>query len=269
MESTLADTYLDVIGSVGFDLGWGRGTAFQETEYNAKKLTTLKQVIKGGLQLFYKPPVGQSGVSHTWSFLKPIATLTLKEGMQWVDLPADFAGLDSRVHVMIENQGYTLPTRGGVRTKYTVYPDQTGRPEVLEVEPTSGPTPHHGQRSRLMVWPQADEDYTLKARYIIQGKMLTGAEPYAYGGAEHSSTIKAACLAWAEIHLDDMHNGPKYRYFMERLAVSISIDREKFPESLGYNGDRSDMLEAGLGRDRRDFQRNWPPVLIEGVFYEG
>lgn len=246
MESSLADNYRDIIGSVGFDMGWGRGVAFGEREWDARKTTTLTQCVKGGLQQFYHPPPDQSGVSYQWSFLKPRARLTFPSGESTVRLPFDFKGLEGTVTVIpgTSGNGFTLKTTRGVRARYAMYSTTTGQPRCLEIEPLKEVNADHGQRFQFVIWPTADADYTLEFNYSILGKMLTGDLPYAYGGAEHSSTIKASCLAWAELHLDDIPNGPKQQYWRERLAASISMDRQKQPHSLGYNADRSDRREV-------------------------
>lgn len=268
MESSLADTYRDVIGGVGFDLGWGRGPDNGEEDWDDNKLRTLKEIVKGGLQQFYNPPPDQSGVSHQWSFLKPLANLTLASGDRLVRLPDDFKGVDGdRVQVVTSTGGqpWSIAVSGLARAKYVVYPDSTGRPELLEIEPIKGTTKERGQRFQFVVWPQADADYTLQFKYSIQGVMLMGELPYAYGGAEHASTIRASCLAWAELHLDDIGNGPKKSYFMERLATSISMDRQKRPQTMGYNSDNSDRFDQR--RNKRDWS-NWPTLTYNDITYD-
>lgn len=268
MESTLADTYRDVIGGVGFDLGWGRGPDNGEEEWDDNKLRTLKEIVKGGLQQFYHPPPDQSGSSHQWSFLKPLANLTLASGERTVRLPDDFKGVDGgRVSIVLSSGGswWSVPISGIARAKYAVYPDSTGRPELLEIEPIRETNKDRGQRSQFVVWPQADAAYTLQFKYSIIGEMLSGNLPYAYGGAEHASTIRASCLAWAELHLDDIGNGPKKAYFLERLAASISMDRQKRPQTHGYNGDNSDRFDAP--RTPRDWS-SWPTLTYNGVEYD-
>ena len=68
---------------------------------------------------------------------------------------------------------------------------------------------------------------------------LTTTFPYHMGGAEHAETVKAACIAAAELHLDDK-KGPRWDYFMECLLTSVNIDRRNKPQNLGLNLDRSD-----------------------------
>lgn len=259
MESSLADSYSDLIGGVAFDLGWGRSP----DNWDETKLETLKEVVKNGLRDFYHPPTDQLGVSHQWSFLKPRVQVTLPDGESTVLLPDDFKGVEGEVLVVTDN-GILRPrlkVGGMTRAQIAAYPSSSGPPQMIDIEPLKQTTPNRGQRFQFVVWPTADADYTLEFYYSILGEFLSGTRPYAYGGAEHASTILASCLAWAELHLDDIAQGPKYLHWRERLAASISMDRQKRPQTLGYNGDRSDELEAGYGTGTR--RHGYGNVLIQ------
>jgi hypothetical protein len=98
------------------------------------------------------------------------------------------------------------------------------------------------------VWPFADEDYTVEFTYYLIPDALSGAAPYAYGGAAHAETILASCKAAAERDLDDITDGPQMRNFRERLAASVAHDRRFKPQHLGYNADRSDRRGWRDGR---------------------
>lgn len=267
MESSLADTYWDVVGGVGNYLGWGSGTHFGDEAWNDDKTRRLKRIVKGGLRQFYNPPPDQSGVSHQWSFLRPVATVTLVSGDETVLMPFDFKGLEGPVYVLDSAGSPTMiPTSDKVRARYAMYPSETGRPQCVEIEPIKATEKERGQRFRLAVWPLADANYSLQFRYSIQGEMLSGEKPYAYGGVEHAETILASCLAYAELHEDDIfRGGPKQDYWRERLATSISMDRQKRPQTLGYNADYSDQLNRGLHRNPREFTTTFAPITYNGA----
>lgn len=266
MESSLTDNYWDVIGEVGFDLGWGRGERFGDEAWADDKYATLKMLVKNGLQQFYHPPA-LGGVSHQWSFLRPVRSVTLLDGERFVLLPADFKGFEG--DILITTGSGLTPTSmrvlGGVHAQYAAYASATGRPQRCEVVPVRGTSSGHGQRFQLSVWPEADQDYTLQFRYSILPDMLTGEYPYAYGGSEHSATIKASCMEVAERKIDKIVGGPHYRHWMERLATSISMDRQKQPTTLGYVGDRSDDYEVGYGSGSRVRYSDWPIISSNGL----
>lgn len=270
MESTLADTYWDVIGEVASNAGWGRGSHFGDEEWDETKTRTLKSIVKSGLRQFYHPPVDQSGVSHQWSFLKPLVRLSVTSGQREVMLPIGFGGVEGSMNLITEQGGVPglVKVTGGVRARYAVQPNATGRPVWGEIEPLRNMGKDHGQRWQLILWPESSADYTLEFYHSIAGEMLTGELPYAYGGAEHSETIQASCLAVWEHRIEDLYPGPKLRHWMDRLAVSISKDREKKPQTLGYNGDRSDYTKERRGTGCNRYGYGYPPLKINGVLYD-
>lgn len=123
-------------------------------------------------------------------------------------------------------------------------PDREGFPELVAVVPLKGT--QGGQRFRLEVFPEADADYTLRFAYEVVPDAISGARPYHYGGAQHTELFLASCIAAAELFKDD-NRGPRWAYFMERLAASVSLDRRSRPQSYGQNLDRS-MAAFGGGR---------------------
>lgn len=269
MESTLADTYRDVIGSLGFEAGWGRGPDNGDPEWDSDQFTTLKLIMKSGLRQFYKPPPDQAGVSHQWSFLSPFVRLALASGQRELRMPRDFGGVEGNVYVASANAGGTpgiCQVGGGVRALYAVYPNSTGRPAVADIEAlrTSGAD---GQKWQMVFYPEPNADYTIEFYYSILGEMLTGDLPFAYGGPDHSETILASCLAVWENRIDDIPNGPRYQHWRERLAASISIDRAKRPQTLGYNADNSDdRYERRSGRYSARY--GYPRLRLNGVLFD-
>src|SRR5262249_26454342 len=131
------------------------------------------------------------------------------------------------------------------REYYAVNPAATGRPQAVAVEVQKNPHPSHAQRANLLIYPAADQDYTLEGRYYIQPEALSTVRPIPYGSSEHSGTLKAACLASAELELDNEF-GVRNAYFLKRLSASIAIDQRAKEQYLGYNGDASDMRGQGI-----------------------
>jgi hypothetical protein len=261
VESSLADTYRDVIGSIGAEAGWGRGPDNGDEEWDATKFTTLKLVMKSGLRQFYKPPPDQSGVSHQWSFLSPRTLLTLPSGSRELLLPFDFGGVEGPLNLVTTSGGSPGQIRvtGGVRARYATHPSATGRPCYAEIEPLRHVDKGKGQRWQMVFYPEPNAEFTIELNYSIIGEMLTGELPYAYGGADHSETILASCLAIWENRQDDIDQGPRYKFWRERLAASISFDRLKRSQNLGYNGDRSDARYEG--RSNRS-GRGWGATFL-------
>lgn len=238
--------YSDLLGEVGFFLGFGRGAGFGDQAWTSRQQTTLDYVVKGGLrQFYYPPPVAGERTGYDWSFLKPTVDFTLQQGHREVQLPDDYGGLEGQVTVVATAQT-TQPwyieweNEGRVRQRYSTVPSMIGAPMfVAEQWSKTGPTALGSQKAHLLFFPQADQDYQLQLPYYVNPNYITTQAPYCYGGAQHSETILESCLAIAEQRLDDM-SGVHGAKFNERLAASIAMDRKSKPLRLGYNADRSD-----------------------------
>lgn len=90
-----------------------------------------------------------------------------------------------------------------------------------------------GQRGELLLWPKPDAIYTLHYRYGVLPDALTSTY-YPYGGMQHAETIKAACLAEAEVHVDGQPGAWEVR-FQERLAASMIADNQNVPDRITHN----------------------------------
>lgn len=255
MESSLSLKKQDYEAAVGRHLGFGRGELSGEPAWSNRQYADIKDCVKSGLRRFYQ--------AHNWSFLRPVATLTLASGGYTADLPDDFGNLEGMVRVTSPTSSARSFRQTGrvrmLRAEHTA--TRTGPPEECEVEPIRGTTATSGQRFRLAFWPTADQAYTLEAVYSLHPDALFGDRPYPYGGEAHAETILEACLAVAEERLDNTR-GVHAAAFEEMLVRSKRYDQRLKPQHLGYNADRSD----GVWWDgRRDRLSDGYTVTIGGV----
>lgn len=262
-EPTLNLTFADFQSAVGFNLGWGRGP------WNTRHQQELDIVVPKGLRLaYFPPPLQPGGESYKWTFLRPTRTFSITSGTRSLELPADFGGFEGDVTLSdsTENASF-FPVRvhgePAIREAFARTPDATGRPRMVAEEWLRGTSADRSQRANLLVYPQADADYTLRVPYYVLPDALTTTHPYAYGGAAHADLFLQACLAAAEVSIDDIRpgEGPQWQLFMIRLATSISLDQRRKPRTLGYNGDSSDDA-GGVYRRWRD---NSAVVTFDGV----
>lgn len=255
MESTLAAAHQDLMQDVGFFLGWGRGAAANDVVWTTQQQQAIDRCVKGGLRNFYH-------CGYNWSFLRPVVILGVEEAAQTLPLPDDFGGVEGQITVGLTTGIQWWPVDfggiGRVYQKYAELPTTTGRPIYCCIEPIKGTTATAGQRFQLRFWPIADDDYQLKFQYYVNPDYLSGAFPYAYGGAQHAETLLESCLALAEKILDNeatLHS----MLFKEHLAMSQQMDRRNKPQHLGYNGDWSDQ------KDQRWGFRGLNPITVGGV----
>ncbi len=263
-ESTLALKKSDLQVSLAVFLGWGRGDAFDEeqTEY---QISRLKEYVDSGCRQFYWP-VLPNGEVYEWSFMKPVATLTLAADASTVQLPDDFGGVEGQITVAnADGEGFDrvqFVGIGQVYAKQSALPAATGRPCLACIEPLKGTTNTKGQREQLRVWPIADQTYTISFAYYLLPDCLSDNYPYAYGGAAHAETLLEACKAAAELGEDDQL-GVHRQMFAQRLIASANMDRRLKPQLMSYNGDRSDYRQS----ERRRWHGEDSQVTYDGVSY--
>lgn len=266
MESTLSLKYSDYAGEVGFYLGWGRGTANGDVAWTAQQQITIDSLVATGIRTFNVPPaVDQDGGTFSWSFLRPTATISLAAGKSVLPLPDDFAGFEGALTISSPTGNVWWPielvNEGQVRELYARSPTITGRPMLAAEQWTKGTGATAGQRAQLYVYPIADTAYQFQVQYYLLPDYVSGAFPYPYGGAAHSETIKAACLAAAELFLDNMI-GPMHENFKMRLSSSMAQDRKSKPQRIGRNRDNSDTQALRSGWNHWGSQ-----ITVNGVQY--
>lgn len=261
-EPTLSTAYSDLRSKVAHFLGYGR----DPDVWTDNQAEDIDAVLKSGLRMFY-----HSG--YDWSFLKPVATLSLVSGANTVLLPDDYAQADGPIIVSVsgESVSYRALPLGPWQPIYQAevrQPGYQGIPQYVCEEPVKGTSPDRGQRRQLHVFPAADTNYVLTFAYRLNADALSVALPYAYGGAQHSETILQACKAAAERDIDDIPlDSPQavhQKSFAVMLEQSKMLDRRTKPHTVGVNRDLSDFRRRG----RNYLPRPLLPITVQGVIYD-
>lgn len=239
-ESTLSLSLTDLEAEVGFFLGWGRGVNFGETAWTTTKQQGITNCVKSGLRAFYFPsPLPSETESYDWSFMRPIRQVLLASQLRYADMPDDFGGLEGDIR-LIDSGRRAIPIQitndQQISQRFFAYPTQTGVPEMVSIQSDGRTSQTKGNRSRLYVFPMADQDYTLEFQYYFLPDSLTVSFPYPHGGTVHAETILAACIAKAELYQDNQL-GPMAANFLDQMKKSVSLDRRNKAQTLGYNSD--------------------------------
>lgn len=232
------------------------------TNISTAELNNLTRLIRNGLRRFYYPPQ-QEGI-YDWNFLRQKCTIQTCVGTRDYLQPFDFGGLDGEL-THDQNDSVIQPV-----SKVTF--DRIMQLRATNVQMTSWPTyyaerpVHSGGRQstryEVMFWPDPDAVYTLYGNMRVLPLNAVSAQPYLYGGVEHSQTILEACLAQAEIQLDGAP-GVHAVEFAACLKTSMALDTTMHaPEKLGYNGNR----RAG---DRSLMRDNLHVENFSAVTYSG
>ncbi len=231
-------TWAELRSEIGFYLGHGRTSA----NWSDEEAATVNAVVNSGCRNFYFPkPLPGMIKAHEWSFLRPIGTFAAVEDAYKYDLPSDFGGFDGGM-IIDDSSSSRKPLRKTGITEImrcqSENPTLTGVPAIF----ADGPKMTAGLMEQVFecwLYPTPNDAFTMKFRYRVNPKKLELSRPYPYGGAEHSETLLASCLAVAEKRVNDGVTFTHQNDFMERLAASISQDQARQPDFYGYNGDRS------------------------------
>lgn len=239
-ESTLALTYEELQSETGRFLGFGGGTEESDSAWTTRQTTAINNAVKAGIRMFYFPaPLPGDAAAYDWSFMRPSRNIAFASGASSAELPDDFGGMEGSVQLVNANRTFTtVPQTNEQRLNvmYASFPDVTGQPQWCAVRLPATTSQTKGQRANLYIYPIADQDYTLQIQYYILPDALSTTFPYALGGATHAETIKAACLAAAELD-QNYQRGVRYEQFVERMRASVSLDRRNKAQTLGLNLD--------------------------------
>lgn len=260
MESNLSLKKADFLAKIALYFGWGE----EPDEWDERKQSVLKDCAESGYRQFlYPPPVG--GIFYDWSFLKPVATLTLAAATSTLTLPDDFGGIEGNITVATPASRWKQPipivNEGIIRELHGRSPEQTGVPQMASVRAIQGVTPDRGQRFQLYWFPTTDVAFTAQVAYYHLGSYLDGTHQYFVGGSAHTETILESCLSIAEQRYDDIPNGVHSQKFFERLAASVAVDRRYKPQTGLRNTDNSDFQD--MAWNNREAVTTYNSVLWE------
>jgi len=207
-------------------------------------------------------------LSEAWALdTEDTVSYTLRHNGNY-DLPDDFGGLEgdmnfpegsNKPNVRIIGEGRIRSLRAGTTSRTYPY--------FAAIRPKKQTTTTTGQRFEIMFFPIPSVTDTLSYKMLVLPELLvttTITDPY--GGAMHSETILASCLAVAESQEDEKRS-VKWQEFMDRLAASIQIDKRMISaDHFGYNRDDSDSAHrTGSRRHPQTFLVSYEP----GPYGEG
>ncbi len=255
-SSGLTVTYDSLMEDIGHWLGWQRSVWTGEQE------ATLQSIILSGARQFYwPPPLPGEARAHSWSFLRPVATLPTVATVEDYDLSADFGGLIGDLYFSEgDDVWHKIAEAGpGAILNYRQQEWEDAVPQFFAIVPDTadGTAP---QNWILQLWPAPDAVYTLKYRYQITPEAIDSTHAYHLGNAMHSETLLASCLAVAEMRNRD-GEATQQNYWLQRLAASVAHDRTFAPRHLGPYGD------PRAGEDL-PLTRRVLPVTYNSVLYD-
>ena len=167
-------------------------------------------------------------------------------GRPTYDLPSDFSAMYGPLTYRAGSTDCSRPieiTREDILRTIRQTGQWTGRPRYAAIRVKTHDATL-GTRWQITFEPAPDAAYELGYRYRVAPPMLTSGSSYPYGGEEHSETLLSACIAAADLMVNDVR-GENYAHWMEMLQASIDLDRSAgAPDFLGFSTDRSDDSEG-------------------------
>jgi hypothetical protein len=226
----------------------------------------IDAMIMIGENMFYggtKMP-GEETI-HAWSFLQSVQTISVTANDASWDLPDGFGGF-AAPHMEYAITG--KPTNIVRIVEYSEIlrmryenPSLTSAEFLLAVAKNQKTRDQStGQRFELQLYPTPSAALSLYVPYYLNPQIMVATTgEYPLGGQPHGMTLLEACLAAAELHINDIDQGPHWKEFMRHMADSIAFDRARTtPTHFGRNEDHSQRL-------RSPFRRH----LASGVTYIG
>lgn len=250
--TTLALTRADLARHVTRHLGWRRDQALNETQS-----ADMRDILGRAERMFYDPePLPNERDRHQWTFRKPVARLTTKDGIGDYDLPDDFGGILG-----------DLTWSDDAGTLWSVPVKQTSDEQIRRMRLNVGvftaaplyyavvPLPSQG--NGLQKWSLLLDRSQLGAltfRYSSNPYQMSEDSHYPLGGQPHAETLLAAAIAAADAVLNDDPRGVSYEVFVQHLRSSVSHDRQQGPRNLGYIGDGPGSDELPMRTQRITFE---------------
>lgn len=184
------------------------------------------------------------------------------------DLPDDFGGLDGdMIYPEASNRPNVRIIGEGKIRSLRISTSSRSDPLYAAIRPKKQTVTTTGQRFEIMFFNVPQVARTLSYKMLVLPELLvTSTITHPYGGAMHSETILASCLAVVESQEDDTR-GVKWQEFQDRLAASIQIDKKMISaEYFGYNSDNSDSAhKSGFRRHPQTYLARYVP----GPYGEG
>lgn len=142
---------------------------------------------------------------------------------------------------------------------------QTGAPSLAACRSrrTGAPVGQAPAGWEFMFWPLPDQDYVLSAPFRVKKHVMVELGEKHVAGSEHDSAIHAfAAWAWYEDDAEDPAVAERFRAAaMERLAESMALDLQNFPDSVGDND--GGVCPENVYRLPRVYAHNGNPIAYD------
>lgn len=226
-ESSLSIGKTEIDKFIANFLGYGRTSASWTTAQTAD----IDQARDAGVARFYG--------EKDWFFLSPPTTLTTVASDYDQDLPDDFGSFRETFYWPVD-QGYSpiIQTSVGKIRELRTQTSSNGIMTHFALNPKTQ-TGASGTRWEVLWYPTPDAVYAMPYRYNVLRDALSATYPYPAGGMAVREAIVEACLAAADLLINDAV-GAHEQMYQVHLQRAKQQDERTQPRTLGQNDDYSD-----------------------------
>jgi hypothetical protein len=166
-------------------------------------LTLVQNIVKRAYRKFLYPVHPESGLFHTWSFLRKREILTTKSDIYRYELPTDFVSMLTSFKMVggenKRNPEYVdIATINGLRTTDI----SRNLPKYFCID-IGNYHKEFGQLHEVKFWNTPDTEYTYEYSYIFEPSMPDTDTDVLVGGARASEVLLQMALAEAESQEDE------------------------------------------------------------------
>lgn len=207
-------------------LGYGS----DESLWTTGELAELDRRVQEAYRwVLYPATIPGERVSHVWSHLRQVTTLSTVAAQQAYELPAVVGSVEG-AFTYPASTGYSpirQTSEQDVRSRQSTGL-QTGHPILYAIR-WLVQTPGLNQRQEVLFWPIPDGVYVLTYSRAIVPERLSKTNPYPLGGPRQSQLFIEACKAIGEAAKDGAR-GDQWTLFMDRLMEAVTMDRGTMTE---------------------------------------
>lgn len=199
------------------------------TGFTADQTDDIEMCLTRGLRRVY--------TAHNWSFFRPKKYITTVAGTYSYALPTGYEGIETEMHYEPGESDFYPPVRERhdseiLRLQADNDASDYDRPRYFSVR-TNEFNATVGSTKQLILYPTPDAVYVLSARMTLRPVAIDSVNQYPVGAEQLSAVILEACLAEAEVSMDDTI-GIHGKRFDELLPFAIQADmRSSTPRTLG------------------------------------
>ena len=235
-------TFTELQIEVSDYVGYGRTLANLSTE----ALSRVESCVKSGYIRFLRPTIKEH-LGYRWNFLSPQVNLSLLQDTETYALSLEYGAIVG--NIFFDDAGYAPIAcdvgEGNISINRATNSTGTPRMAAVKMVKTVAEDTSWTITKELIVFPIPDQDYDVHFNVYLYTEKLIDQTTTVFGSEYYGETIRQACLASAELEIND-EIGIHSKTFDAMLLASIEQDLQETPTQWGNAGDRRYYSQADV-----------------------